>query len=1212
MAAHLKSLELHGYKTFASRTVFEFPGAITAIVGPNGSGKSNIADAIRWVLGEQSYSLLRGKRTEDMIFAGSEQRSRSGMASATLVFDNLDQWLPIDFSEVAIARRAYRDGENEYLLNNHRVRLKDVSELLAQSGLVERTYTIIGQGLVDVALSLKAEERRRLFEDAAGISLHRLRREEALRRLDHTQRNLERVEDILAELEPRLRSLERQAQKAREYERVKDELRSILLEWYGYHWHRGQGELRQAKEVVRNHEANLKKAQKVEADYDRALGDLRKRILDLRSRLNDWHGQSASLHERRETINRDLAVADERHRALLKQQQDFNNELTRIEETIEVLQDRIDAAREEVEQIEIELIETRDQSEQARQAVENRTIERSLIEGELEGLRRGLDQLIQQQAELRTRLDERRTQHEKHQLSYQAGVSALSQAEKALQQAERAVAETQQTLSLLESSQKDAESNLEKHQQERNALDSKIREEHERISLEQAAMAKVRAELQVLDQAEKMLTGYASGARLLIEAARQNRILGTHGTVSNHLDVPEEFEVAIAAALGEYLDAILLESKGELDKAIAIFEGQTARGAILPMDQLSAGKVNLTWRDREEVLGFASDFVHTQKDFQAVVDLLLGRVLIVRDRTAAMKLLYDGNRIESDIEQDLRIVTLKGEVFHARGQVLVGLESKPATLSRPRQRQHLIDKLARSERTLNSIEQSIEALEKQVKEHERVGKYLLDVLRKVQQKTDKASIAHSQMFLKMENARQQVTWHSEQVRNLTGVIGQIEAELQVMTDNLLELDKEGLLIQESIKERADALSHLAVDELQDELARINLQVALTERSLSEAQLRWQERSHAFEEAQQRRSEGVHRFEQAREACKELDNEIAKLKRVESEVRKQIDDLQTKIHPAENDLDQADNDQFNLQAKEAQARSALNQAEHYHAQARIALAKRQEALETLRQRIEDDFGLVVFEYADEVTGPTPLPFEGMVEQLPVVSTLAPDTEDALRRQRALLRRMGPINLEAQTEYQTVKTRYNFMVEQVHDLKKAENDVRQVIVELDALMVREFQETFGKVADEFHHIFTRLFGGGTARLVMTDPEDLTNAGIEIEARLPGRREQGLSLLSGGERSLTAVALIFALLRVSPAPFCVLDEVDAMLDEANVGRYRDLLRELSQTTQFIIITHNRNSVQVADVIYGVTMGKDSTSQTISLKMDEIHRWGEAAQAG
>ena len=352
MTPRLKSLELHGYKTFANRTAFEFPGPVTAIVGPNGSGKSNIADALRWVLGEQSYSLLRGKKTEDMIFSGSEQRARAWMASATVIFDNSDDWLPIDFTEVAIARRAYRDGENEYLLNGQRVRLRDVSELLAQSGLAERTYTIIGQGLVDAALALKAEERRRLFEEAAGIGLHRSRREEALRRLETTQRNLQRVEDILAELQPRLRSLERQARRAQEYEQVKADLHLLLREWYGYHWHHAQSELAQAREAARSREKALDAARQAQASLDQQLQVLRERIQDLRAQLNDLHRQSAKLHGEREGTSRQLAVSDERMHFLEGQEQETLRAVSRATEETSLIEDRLAGAKEEVRQLE--------------------------------------------------------------------------------------------------------------------------------------------------------------------------------------------------------------------------------------------------------------------------------------------------------------------------------------------------------------------------------------------------------------------------------------------------------------------------------------------------------------------------------------------------------------------------------------------------------------------------------------------------------------------------------------------------------------------------------------------------------------------------------------------------------------------------------------------------------------------------------------------
>src|ERR1041385_2525378 len=341
MPLRLKSLELQGYKTFASKTTFEFAGGITAIVGPSGSAKSNIADALRWVLGEQSYALLRGKKTEDMIFNGSEHRPRASMASAHIVFDNAAGWLPVDFTEVAMTRRAYRDGHNDYLLNDQQVRLRDLNELLAASGLSERTYTILGQGLVDASLALKAEERRRLFEEAAGIGLYRVRREEALKRLDATKHNLERVLDILSELEPRLRSLERQAKRANEYGRAQADLKVILREWYGYHWHKAQQELASAREAVKSQEVRLREAREVHAKTQTEYNAFRERLSGLRAQLNAWHRQSAEMHNQREEVSRELAVLEERRRSLVTTQAAVMAEQARASDEAKIARERL-------------------------------------------------------------------------------------------------------------------------------------------------------------------------------------------------------------------------------------------------------------------------------------------------------------------------------------------------------------------------------------------------------------------------------------------------------------------------------------------------------------------------------------------------------------------------------------------------------------------------------------------------------------------------------------------------------------------------------------------------------------------------------------------------------------------------------------------------------------------------------------------------------
>jgi chromosome segregation protein len=405
-----------------------------------------------------------------------------------------------------------------------------------------------------------------------------------------------------------------------------------------------------------------------------------------------------------------------------------------------------------------------------------------------------------------------------------------------------------------------------------------------------------------------------------------------------------------------------------------------------------------------------------------------------------------------------------------------------------------------------------------------------------------------------------------------------------------------------MRHQSALLETYALDELQANQAHWRTLVSVSQKALSDSQRRMQERQQACDRQKSNISNLKNQIVQMRASFQELGGKQTGLSVEEKQLSEKLGVLQTQIDPAEAELAQVETELAGMEKDETASRQALNLAEHQNAQARINLARQQEALQSLRRRVEDDFGLVAFEYVEQVSGPTPLPLEGLVEQLPKVETLSAEVEEAIKRQRAQLRRIGAINPEAQMEYQEVNGRFIFLNEQVLDLTQAEEDVRHVIAELDQIMEQELLKTFEAVAIEFKQIFTRLFGGGAARLVLTDPDDLTNSGIDIEARLPGRRTQGLSLLSGGERSLTATALIFSLLKVSPTPFCVLDEVDAMLDEANVGRFRELLRELSINTQFVIVTHNRNTVQVADVIYGVTMGRDSVSQVLSLKLDEV----------
>ncbi|GAB4581199.1 MAG: chromosome segregation protein SMC [Anaerolineales bacterium] len=1188
----LKSLELSGYKTFANKAVFEFAGTITAIVGPNGSGKSNIVDSLRWVLGEQSFSLLRGRKTMDMIFSGSEHRPRAGMASATVTFNNEDNWLPIDFSEVSIARRAYRDGDNEYLLNGQKVRLKDVSELLGTSGLAERTYTIVGQGLIDTTLSLKADERRKLFEEAAGIGLYRARREEALRRLETTQRNLERVADILEELKPRLRSLERQARRAQEYEQVKADLQAMLREWYGYHWHHAQRELKAARETATRQENTLLKARERHAQLEAEMATLRDSLYRVRARLNSWHRESAHLHERREHLSRELAVSAERQRAVEDQFSTLSQTVNRQEEELVLLQDRLEQATRETEQAQKQHAEAHQQLQEVRAALQTRQRERQQAERALEDARQNHARLTNRRASLAARQTELEARLESQRASLAAADKTLQEVARTLQTAEAHLEKATARAEQAQAARAEAQRALQTHRDQLTILEKTRQQMQETLSQRRTQVARLQAQVDVLEQAENALTGYAEGARQLLQAVRKEKA-STRGALISQLEIPAELETAIAAALGDYAEGLLLEPTTPTETVLKLLEKISARAAVLPLAQLAPLPPTPAPPD---ALGNAADLVRVPAELRPVVDVLLGQTWLVRDRAGA------GRLINSRPPAGVRIVTLAGELFRADGPIQAGAGAVSGTISRPRQRRELLALLETARGQVAESEGQLQGIEAELREQRSLEAPKLEAVRKAQGEEDTSRAAQREANSAIEAARKQHDWQAAQRQKVEKEIMQAEASYRQAAQELAQVDGELTKAGDAVRGAREMLSGLVVDDLQAQVAHWNTQAAVAAQRVEQLQNRAKERKSALETAQRNVRDQRQRLTAFQQELDNLDEARNRLREEEGKVGVQMAALQEVIQPAEKELDAGEKAQEKLQTEETDARQTLTVAERHHTQAQIGLARQQEALETLRRRIEDDFGLVAFAYEEDVAGPTPLPLSGMVEILPVVHLLSPELEEALQRQRTQLRRIGPINPDAQREYLEVKERVEFTTVQMADLQQADEDIRKVIAELDQLMQREFLKTFHAVAEEFKGIFGRLFGGGTAHLSLTNPDDIMNTGVEIEARLPGRRTQELSLLSGGERSLTASALIFSLLKVSPTPFCVLDEVDAMLDEANVHRFADLLRELSQKTQFIIITHNRNTVQVADTIYGITMGPDSTSQVLSLKLDEV----------
>lgn len=1176
----LKSLELQGYKTFATKTAFEFAPTITAIVGPNGSGKSNIADAIRWVLGEQSYSLLRGKRTEDMIFAGSELRPKAGLASAEITFDNSDGWLPIDFGEVSIGRRASRDGQNDYLINGKRVRLMDVGEVLSESGLAERTYTVIGQGLVDAALSLRADERRKLFEEAAGIGLYRKRREEATRRLETTRRNLERVQDILAELRPRLRSLERQAKRAQDYEQVRQDLHASLRIWYGFHWGEAQAELAQIRATAAKVEANKQRLASDQLELEAELEGMRASLRQLRADISEASRRRSDLLERSQALGRKAAVAGERLNWLEEQRDLITSELATIDESLVRLQSRLRVVQDERETLKQGLTsEPGDSSAAAgvsdREAAElqDKFARARSLEADLQ-TRKVRQEAQLQQLETRLAAVEKRRDLDRNSLTEQRQKTRALQS----QRNERAeqVAELETNLEKLQTAISEAEQALELRRQERDQAAQAGRElQTEAIRLQaQLAAASRRVDQDLADRAREL---------------RPQALVGPSGV---WLTYPAHIGAAIHAALGEFIQGAPFRSTEDIFHVLAALEGRVPEGTAALLSLEGQVPERLEAPEGQGLLGIAADLVEARPGFANLVEAMLGRVLVVEDHAAAARTL-------GRIPPDARIVSLAGELYLGSGQVLLGSAAGGSD------REVTPDKLREG---IHESQQRAEAYQSQVERAEtdiKTIKDRIDHLRSERQDLEskleagRTALSKQQGELATAQGNQkalkgQLQRSGEEVESLRSQLGTVSAELDEIRDQRSQA-KQAI---RTVRAELDRLG--AGHDEQDKQARFDA----IQRSIEEATARMDEYQDRIDSLESEKAGWQQRLRdnQAQEAA--LKSEIEGLEAQAEVIDMAIQGEDDVLAPAEEKIRNLETRRSELEGRESEIRLALQRAEYENSQIQIKLARKEEELIGLQRRIEDDFGLVAFDYHESTTGQEPLPLEGLVEKLPSLKELPEGHEGQVRRLRAQLRRMGAVNPEAQQEYEEVRERVQFLTNQVEDLRKAEDRVEEVIGELGLVMEREFRKTFDAVAVEFRETFQRLFGGGSARLHLAEGADPNEAGIEIEARLPGKREQGLAVLSGGERSLTASALVFALLRVSPPPFCVLDEVDAMLDEANVSRFCDLLSELSETTQFIVITHNRQTVQVAEAVYGITMGADSASRSISLDLEQAAR--------
>jgi len=1177
----LKKINLQGYKTFAQRTTFTFEEGITAIVGPNGSGKSNIADALRWVLGEQSYRTLRGQRSTDMIFAGSQGRARAGMAQAILTLDNTDGWLPIDFTEVEIGRRVFRSGDNDYLLNGQKVRLRDVQELLATSGLAERTYTIIGQGLIDQALSIRSEERRALFEEAAGISHYKNRRAQTLRRLEETQHNLERIHDILSEINPRLRSLRRQANRARNYEQVAADLRYLLRIWYGYQWEQAKSRLRDRRQQAQVAEKKWQESRRTLLAGQTSIDQVRRRLNQVQQQLKTRQVDRERVRDQHEQGQRQVAVLTERRTLLARQLADIGADLPRLKAQQAAAQQELVGATDALAVAEAQFAEQeaalqafnqhfsarQQEIDQARKAVQDR-------QRQYQEAQKRLAQAEGKVTQLQERLEEKHRDQEK--------TKPLAAAEAQTQQAEQALAEAETAAAKASEKRKLAQIEQDEAQRRLAAQQAANREQEQQLNEAVRQLARLEARFDLLARTEREQPAPAGQPELVL------------GRLAGYIDIPTAHRTALDAALGLRLDALVVPDQTALWKLVEQDVPDESWYALAPPPP--DRPVTPTPAPATTPAGgiaWAQAVVTVQEELAALAPLLFGGILLVPDRATAFQ-------AAQTLAAGQLAVAPDGFIVHAGGLVeMTPADPQHSILAREAARREAGEQLSTQEAVVAELRREAETRQAARHEHEQLAEQQKREARRLMNLEQAATSTVQRAQRDVDRAQQRLAFLQQQEAAAAAEIESIRQRLEHHENVIQEQQAAAEDLAELIAAAQEHLATLPVAEGEQQRASLRQKIETAQTIVSGRSAVVESRRatlHQIESQLQGQEERQQEL-QTRQKSTALAEAAATAERLAQEMAR----LDAELQPLQVQQVELEQELSGREDKLAALQETAHNLETQYTQAKIGLSQQENHLEGLTERIRADLGLVALRYDEDQVGQTPLPIAEVVDTLPEVTELPEDIADSIQRYRGQLQRMGPVNPDAQEEYDETRTRSEFLTQQIEDLEKTEAQLRRVIAELDELTSRAFARTVEEVNGVFGEMFNRLFGGGSAQLVLTEPDDLTISGVDILARLPRRRQQGLALLSGGERSLTAGALIFALLKVNPPPFCVLDEVDAMLDEANVNRFREALHELSEQAQVIVITHNRGTVQAAKTVYGISMAADSSSQMISIRPEE-----------
>ncbi len=1178
---YLKRMELQGFKSFADKTTLEFMPGITSVIGPNGSGKSNISDAIRWVLGEQSMKSLRGSKSEDIIFAGTQSRKSLGFAEVSIIIDNTDGKLPIEYSEVTVTRRLYRSGETGYYINKTPCRLKDILELFMDTGIGKDGYSIIGQGKIDEILSNKSEDRRNIFEEAAGIVKYRVRKVESEKKLEQTKVNLLRINDILTEIEGNIEPLKMQAEKAKKFLDLREELKSIEIGLFLHNIDTYKGKIEEVAKDIEIMNEQWKSEESAQEEKQQLKEQLKAEVDELINKIEEVQNLSFESTNKIEKLNSEINVTQNRIENNKENYERYAVEINEIDERIQKLEEEKSSKLQKKTNLFSNKEKFQKELEEKEKALAEITSKLSEQETKIEAKKKTVQDNTDTKYEKLSDINTQKINYENYIKREGAVKTEIQTTISELDQNRLSKEEIAKVFYEIEGKKNSITKKLNEIKEKTEERTKKIEEYDTNINSLSSEFGTKQIRLKFLIETEKEKEGYTKSVKSLLLDCEKDAILnkGVHGILANIISAPKEYETAIEFALGGVLQNIVTDKEEDAKKLVEhLRKNNLGRASFLPISSVKGKKLDKLTK-LNGVIGIASDLVNYDKLYDGIVQNLLGRTVVVDTMDTGIQLAKKNG-------YSFKIVTLKGDIINPSGAISGGSVAQKTVSILGR-----ANEIEAIEKELKVIEKKIEKIKEEKQQYLLENEDILEKSKELEKELQEIDIVYATEHQKVLFAEQNILKLETKLASLKEELKELQLKKEESTnlkqqieEEIAKLDKENEELNIEIKSFADINSdnQKYVDDLNFDITNLKISVS----SFDESESSIDEMVARIEEDIQNNKTSKENKTSDRE--KILSDNEALTSRIE-EIKQEIENVKLEVQTSGSKVEELKNLRIEKNKKLEDTEKAITDRLKVIDDLKDQVSK----LELKKSKTELELEQVVNKMWEEyeVT-----PNNAKEYEKPSNVALVTKKVNELRND---IKALGSINIDSIEEYKQTKERYDFMCEQRLDLENTSAKLKKVIQEMTAIMKDQFSKQFNIINKNFGEVFKELFGGGKAELKLVDEDNILECGIEIEVQPPGKKLQNMMLLSGGERAFTAIALLFAILKINPSPFCVLDEIEAALDDVNVYRYAEYLKKFTKDTQFLVITHRKGTMEAADTVYGITMEENGISKLLSMKL-------------